>query len=384
MNAERDSTLKPDTLAIHAGAPRPGIRHAVVTPIFQTANYEMVGDAEPGYIRYGNTPNHEGVCAKIASLEGMEAAVVGGSGMAATTAAIISHVKAGDHIIAQNSLYGGTFHFLTEHLPAMGVTTTFVDADKPDSWKAALTPTTRLFWCETITNPLVEVPNLPAIAAFCRDHGIASMIDNTFASPILFNPRTIGFDLVMHSATKYLNGHSDIVAGALTSTRERIERCARTLRTLGGALDPHACFLLDRGIKTLGVRVRRQSESAMTVARFLESHPSVARVNYPGLTASASHARAREWFRGFGGMLSFELKGGAQAADAALARAKVFIVAGSLGGVESLLVRPATASHRSVPRDKRIAMGITDGLVRVSVGLEDPEDLINDLRQAFA
>jgi cystathionine beta-lyase/cystathionine gamma-synthase len=188
----------------------------------------------------------------------------------------------------------------------------------------------------------------------------------------------------MHSATKYLNGHSDILAGALTGSRERIERCSRTLRTLGGALDPHACFLLDRGIKTLGVRVRRQNESALKVAAFLASHPAVSRVNYPGLESSGSHARAREWFRGFGGMMSFEVKGGVEAADAALARVKCFIVAGSLGGVESLLVRPATASHRSVPRDKRLAMGITDGLIRVSVGLEDPEDLIDDLRRALA
>lgn len=373
-----------DTHAVHTGAPRPGIRHAVVTPIFQTANYELVGDAEPGYIRYGNTPNHEGVCAKIAALEGMEAAVVGGSGMAATTAAIISHVKAGDHVIAQDSLYGGTFHFLTEHLPAMGVTTTFVDANKPETWKAALTPTTKLFWCETITNPLVEVPNLPEIARFCREHGVASMIDNTFASPVNFNPKSIGFDLVMHSATKYLNGHSDILAGALTGSRERIDRCSRSLRTLGGALDPHACFLLDRGIKTLGVRVRRQNESALKVAAYLATNAAVSRVNYPGLESSASHARAREWFRGFGGMMSFEVKGGVEAADAALARVKCFIVAGSLGGVESLLVRPATASHRSVPREKRLAMGISDGLIRVSVGLEDPEDLIEDLRRALA
>jgi cystathionine beta-lyase/cystathionine gamma-synthase len=209
------SSWKADTNAIRAGAPRPGVHGAVVLPIFQTANYEMDGDAIPGYIRYGNTPNHIALGERIAALEGAQAAMVTGSGMAAISAALISHVSSGDHILAQDSLYGGTFGILKDHLPALGVTSTFVNPEDPDSWKKALTPRTRLFWCESITNPLVQVPNLPAIVAFCREHRLTSMIDNTFATPLLYNPIKAGFDLVMHSATKYLNGHSDIVAGAL-------------------------------------------------------------------------------------------------------------------------------------------------------------------------
>lgn len=378
-NGER----RQDTNAIHAGVPRPGIRGAVIQPIFQSAIYEIHGDAEPGYIRYGNTPNHETLGAKIAALEGVEAAVAGGSGMAAISAAILSHVSAGDHIIAQNSLYGGTFHFLTGHLPKLGVTTTFVDPDDHDAWRKALTPTTRLFWCETLTNPLVQMPDLEGIAGFCKASGIVSMIDNTFATPINFNPASMGFDLIMHSASKYLNGHSDILAGVLAGSAKTIERCNKTLRTFGGALDPHACYLLDRGLKTLGVRVRQQCSSALRIADFLHSHPAVERVHFPGLVSSRSHDRAKKLLRAFGGMLSFEARGGIEIADAALSRLQIFTVAGSLGGAESLICRPATASHRSVPREERMAMGISDGLIRVSVGLEDPQDLMNDLDQAL-
>ncbi len=373
-----------ETRAVHAGKPRPGIHGAVITPIFQTANYEMDGDAEPGYIRYGNTPNHESLAAKIAALENAEAGFVTGSGMAATSAALLGHLRAGDHVLAQNSLYGGTYNLLTQHLPALGITATFIDPDRPDTWKDALRPTTRLLWCESITNPLVEVPDLASLASFALANGLVAMIDNTFASPVNFNPVTLGFDLVMHSATKYLNGHSDIVAGALAGKRVNIDKAARSLRALGGALDPHACFLLDRGIKTMCVRVRHQNAGAMRVAGFLQSHRRVARVNYPGLDSSASHARAKTLLRGFGGMLSFELAGDAPVADRFLSRVRVPIVAGSLGGTESLLVRPATSSHRSVPREQREAMGIRDGLIRMSVGLESPDDLVRDLDQALA
>lgn len=377
-------TWKPDTNAIRAGAPRPGIHGAVVLPIFQTANYEMDGDAIPGYIRYGNTPNHHALAERIAALEGAEAAMVTGSGMAATSAALISHVTSGDHILAQDSLYGGTFGILRDHLPALGVTATLVNPEDPAAWKKALTPRTKLFWCESITNPLVQVPNLPAIVSFCREHGLTSMIDNTFASPLLYNPVKVGFDLVMHSATKYLNGHSDLVAGALAGSASRIERCARSLRTLGGSLDPHACFLLERGMKTLGVRVRQQNSTALAIARALHAHPAVARVNYPGLPGSISHTRASEWFGGrYGAMLSFELHTGVQGAESMLSRLEIGTIAGSLGGAETLLVRPATASHRAVPAQERAAMGISDGLIRLSAGLEDPEDLIADLRQAL-
>lgn len=375
-----------ETAVVHAGERRPRVDGAVVLPIFQSSTYEYEGTtryADSRYIRLNNTPNHQVLHAKLAELEGAEAALVTGSGMAAISATLLSLLSAGDHLLTVGTLYGGTHGFLNHDFAALGLTFGSVNAMQPESWAAALQPNTRAVYVESISNPLVEVGELAAVVDFARQHGLVSIIDNTFASPVNFRPIPFGFDLVVHSGTKYLNGHSDIVAGAIAGSRERVERINAKLLHLGGALDPHACFLLDRGLKTLALRVRQQCQNALAVARFLEGHPAVARVHYPGLESSPSYRRATEWFEGYGGMVSFELAGDAERARRAIGRMQLPVDAPSLGGVESLVTRPVTTSHSGVPPAERERLGITDELIRYSVGIEAAEDLIDDLRQAI-
>jgi cystathionine beta-lyase/cystathionine gamma-synthase len=286
-------------------------------------------------------------------------------------------------MLAQDCLYGGTHDFLTRDFASFGISYDFIDASDPKSWEARLRPQTKAIYVETITNPLMEVADLEEIARFARSHGLVSMIDNTFATPVNFRPLEHGFDLSIHSCTKYMNGHSDIVAGAILGSREHVERIKRKLDHLGGSLDPHAAFLLHRGVKTLSVRVRYQNESARAIARFLEGRSEIARVNYPGLESHPSHERAKSLFDGFGGMLSYELTGGADAARRFIAATELPIKAPSLGGVETLLTQPALTSHAGMTRQDRARLGITDGLVRMSVGLEATEELIEDLGQAL-
>lgn len=375
------------TKAIHAGEPEPRILGSVTVPIFQTAMFETGGGEgyhDSRYIRMSNTPNHLALHGKLAALENAEAALVAASGMAAISTALLAVLSAGDHLLTQDSLYGGTHDFVTKDLPAFGVAYDFINADDPKSWEAKLKPTTRAIYVETMSNPLVQVTDLLAAVEFARKHGLVTLIDNTFASPINFRPAERSFDLSLHSCTKYLNGHSDIVAGAVIGRKDLVERVRHKQNHLGGSLDPHACFLLDRGIKTLAVRMRQHNESALTIARFLEGHQAVAAVNYPGLAAHAQHARARELFDGFSGMLSIELKGGLKAAERFVERVKIPIKAPSLGGVESLITRPATTSHSGMAPEARRKLGISDSLIRISVGLEATEDLIEDFEQALA
>ncbi|MCL5044540.1 MAG: aminotransferase class I/II-fold pyridoxal phosphate-dependent enzyme [Deltaproteobacteria bacterium] len=375
-----------DTKLIHVGEPEPPIGGAVSMPIFQSATFEtrrQTGYHDQRYARLSNTPNHEALHAKLSAVENAEAALVTGSGMAAISAALFSLLGAGDHMLAQNCLYGGTHGLLTAELARLGVAVDFVDGNQPASWEPLVRPTTRLFYVETMTNPLLEVGDLEAVTRFCREHGLASVVDNTLASPVNFRPVELGFDLSLHSGTKYLNGHSDIVAGAIIGRAALVARANRTLNHLGGALDPHACFLLHRGMKTLGLRVRQHNQNALEVARFLEASPKVARVNYAGLPSHRQHERARRLFEGFGGLLSFELKGGPAAATRLIEAVSLPYVAPSLGGVESLITRPAATSHAGIPADERRRMGISDGLIRLSVGLEAAEDLIEDLSRAL-
>jgi cystathionine beta-lyase/cystathionine gamma-synthase len=383
---ETDATQRLDTRLIHAGEPRPLIGGAVSMPIFQSATFAYDGpgdDAELKYIRLNNTPNHDALHAKLAALENAEAALVTASGMAAIAAVLLTLLGPGDRILVQDGLYGGTHGLIHEDLKRLGIAADVVTDDDPQAWRRRLQPTTRAFYVETITNPMMRVADLEAVAAFCRAHDLVSIIDNTFASPVNFRPAEWGFDLSLHSATKYLNGHSDIVAGALIGRVDLVKRVKRRLNHLGGALDPHACFLLHRGLKTLALRVRQQNAGAEIVARFLATHPEVARVNYPGLETHPGHQRARRLFDGFGGMLSFELGGGLPAAETFLSRLRLPVVAPSLGGVESLVTRPAATSHAGMPPALRREMGIADGLVRLSVGIEAPEDLVSDLAQAL-
>jgi len=379
--------MKTDTLLVHAGEPRPRVDGAVSMPIFQSSTFEETearGYHDIRYARLSNTPSHESLHQKLAALEGAEAALATASGMAAVSAALFSVMRAGDHLIAQDGLYGGTHDLIRHDLPRLGIEHTFVPGDDPASWERALTPRTRVFYVEAMTNPLVRVGDLPAAVSFARAHGLTSIIDNTFATPLGFQPLRRGFDLVIHSATKYLNGHSDLIAGALMGSAERVRTAKKTVDHLGGSLDPHACFLLQRGLKTLAVRFRQQCATALTVAQFLERNPAVAKVNHLGLASHPNHARARELFAFYGAMMSFEIRGGAQAAEKMFRRLTVPLHAPSLGGPETLVTRPAATSHAGLSPEERARIGIGDGLVRVSIGLEAPEDLIEDFGKALA
>ncbi len=376
-----------DTRAVHQGALKPRPLGAVSTPVFATANFEYHGEEyhDVGYLRLSNSPNHVVLHERIASLEGAEASLVTGSGMAAISGAILTFLSAGDHLLVQDVVYGGTANFLAHDLPRFGITHTRIDPQDPDSWAAALTPKTRMIYVETLTNPLVQMADLEAVPAFARRHGLVSFIDNTFASPVLFRPAERGFDLVMESATKYMNGHNDLVAGSISGSAERVRRIKLMLDHLGGSLDPHACVLLERGLKTIGLRVRRQSANALALARFLESRAEVERVHYPGLASHPQHDRAARLLDGgFGGMIAFVMKGGAEPAERFAAALELPVVAASLGGVESLIVRPAAAIHSGLSAEERAGQGIGEGLMRFSTGVESAEDLVADFSRALA
>jgi len=375
-----------ETKLIHAGEPEPLINGAVSMPIFQSSTFEYAGQTsydELKYIRLNNTPNHVALHQKLASLENAEAALVTASGMAAITTALLTILSSGDHFLAQGCLYGGTHEFISKDLAALGISFDFIDGDDPDSWKHKLRPNTKVIYVETMTNPLLQVADLKAVVKFAKEHGLISLIDNTFASPINFRPPEWGFDLSIHSCTKYLNGHSDIVAGAVIGHGDLIEKITHKLNHLGGSLDPHACFLLQRGIKTLAVRMKYQSESALKIAKFLEDQQMTVKVNYPGLESHPQHQRASELFDGFSGMLSFELKGDVDAAERFIQNTTLPISAPSLGGVETLITRPATTSHSGMSQEDRQALGISNSLIRVSVGIEATEDLLADFKQAL-
>jgi cystathionine beta-lyase/cystathionine gamma-synthase len=321
--------------------------------------------------------------AKLAALENAESALVTASGMAAISTALFTLLKPGGHLLAQDVLYGGTLGLLDTQFQALGLSYDFVDGRDPSSWESKLKPNTRAFYVETISNPVMGVPELEGVVEFSKKHGLLSMVDNTFASPINFRPAEWGFDLSFHSGTKYLGGHHDVVAGAVIGRKDLVREIFVNLKYYGGSLDPHACFLLHRGLKTLGVRVRQQNENALAIARFLEEHGAIATVNYSGLESSPDHQRARRFLDGCGGMLSFDPAGGADAAKRIMDRVELPIVAPSLGGVDTLMSRPSVTSHLAVPPDERAALGITDGLIRMSVGIESAEDLIDDLRRAI-
>jgi cystathionine beta-lyase/cystathionine gamma-synthase len=375
-----------ETKLIHAGEPEPLINGAVSMPIFQSATFEYTGETsyhDLRYIRLNNTPNHVALHKKLAALENAEAALVAASGMAAISTTLLTILSSGDHLLAQECLYGGTHDFITKDLPALGILFDFIDGDDPDSWREQLRPNTKAIYVETMTNPLLQVADLKAVVEFGKAHGLVSLIDNTFASPVNFRPPEWGFDLSLHSCTKYLNGHSDIVAGAVIGRADLIEKITHKLNHLGGSLDPHACFLLHRGLKTLAVRVKYQNESALRIAQFLEKYPAIENVNYPGLERHPRHQRARELFDGFSGMLSFELKGGVEAAERFIQNTTLPIVAPSLGGVEMLITRPATTSHSGMSPEDRQTLGISDSLIRVSVGIEATEDIIEDFERAL-
>jgi len=374
-----------ETKVIHSGESDPMICGAVSMPVFQSATFAYSGQSSYhglNYIRLNNTPNHTALHQKLAAMENAESALVTASGMAAISTALLSFLSAGDHMIAQDCLYGGTHDLITKDFQEIGITCDFV-SDDPDTWSTCLQPNTKLIYCEAMTNPLLQIIDLNAIVKFARNNNLVSIIDNTFPSPVNFRPAEWGFDLSLHSCTKYLNGHSDIVAGAVIGKKTLVERVTHKLNHTGGCLDPHTCFLLHRGIKTLSVRMKQHNQSAMKIANFLDSHEKVKKVNYPGLLKNPYHHFADTFFDGFSGMLSFELTGDVQDADEFIEKVVIPISAPSLGGVETLITRPAITSHAGVSAEDRNAQGISDQLIRLSVGIESTEDLINDLKQAL-
>jgi len=375
-----------ETKLIHSGEPDPRINGAVSMPIYQSAMFEYAGETsyhELKYIRLNNTPNHIALHQKLAALENAEAALVTASGMAAISTSLLTILSSGDHLLAQDTLYGGTHGLITEDFASYGISYDFIDGDQPETWKATLKPTTKAIYVESMTNPLLQVGDLKAIVRFAKAHNLISMIDNTFPSPYNFRAVDFGFDISLHSCTKYLNGHSDIVGGAVIGSRELIEKITHKLNHLGGSMDPHVCFLLHRGVKTLAVRMKHQNESALKIAQFLEEHPKITEVNYPGLESNSGHQRARELFDGFSGMLSFELAGDLEEAERFMKNTTLPIIAPSLGGVETLLTRPAITSHAGMTPEDRQRLGIKDNLIRMSVGIESTEDIIADFEHAL-
>lgn len=376
-----------ETRVVHAGRTRPRIERAAVLPIFQCTVYEHFEEAGYNDVRYprlNNLPNHDALGRKLAALERAEDALVTGSGMAAITTALLQVLGGGGHLLIQDQLYGGTHAFVAHDFEKYGLSFDFIAPDRPETWKSKLRPNTRAVYVEAMTNPLLQVADHRAVVQFAREHGLVSMIDNTFATPVNFRPIEVGFDLSLHSCTKYLNGHNDLVAGAIIGSKEQLDAIRNLLGHLGGTLDPHACFLLDRGIKTLVLRVRQQNANALALAGHLAQSPAVEKINYPGLPQHPDHTRAAELFEGFGGMLSFELKSGAEGARRLLERVELPVPGPSLGGVETLVTRPVTTSHASLTPEERDRLGISDGLIRVSVGIEAVADLIADFDAAMA
>lgn len=370
------------TRCVHAGTRRDGATGSINTPVYSSSVYAYPNAADTNvYPRYFNTPNQQALAAKLVALEHGEAALVFGSGMAAITTVLDALLDPGDHAVFQNGLYGGTSQLIARGVIRRGVRVSRMDT--VSELERVVQAGTRVIYVESPTNPLLRCMDLPAVAALGRRHGVTTIIDNTFATPINQNPLDLGFDVVVHSATKYLNGHSDVNAGAVIASEALIHRVRAAAVTAGGMLDAHACAMVERGIKTLALRMARHNENGLRLARFLSGHPAVARIHYPGLPEHPDHALAARQMRGFGGMVSFELHESARVGGF-LSRLRLITPALSLGGVESLVCVPARTSHREMSPAERHACGIADGLIRLSVGIEDGDDLIEDLRQALA
>ncbi len=381
------------TRAIHSGEPKHGLNAPITEPIVRSSNFTFAGTAEMKrwaegkskayiYTRYGN-PTLAVAEAKIADLENGQAAVVTASGSAAISSALLSVLQAGDELIATRQLYGGSYRLLRDVLPRLGIRVHFVEANL-EGVDRLVSAKTRALYVESPTNPTLGLVDLRKAVLLARKHNLASLIDNTFATPILQKPLDLGFDLVVHSATKYLAGHSDIVAGAVTGTRPRIAKVREMVIFLGGSMDPDPAYLLIRGLKTLEIRVQHQCKSAMAVARFLERHPKIARVHYPGLASHPDYRLAKRQMTNFGGMLAFDVKGGLSAARRFCDRTRIFLLAASLGGVESLIVLPIYTSHYRMSKAELSAAGVSPSTVRMSIGLEDPVDLLADLNDALS
>lgn len=389
MGDPRDGSrpLGPGTLGVHGGGSgerQPG--SPVVPPIAQSATFHWADprDGELLYTRYGNNPNQVAVGQKVAALEGTEAAIALASGMAATAMTLLALTDAGDHVVASAQLYGATQGLLRSELPRRGVGSTFVDPDAPLSqWQAALRPETRVLYIEVPTNPTLRVFDPRPLVELAHARGIKVACDATFASPVNLKGAALGIDAIIHSATKYLGGHADLIAGVVAGSHELVDEVIRLARLYGPSIDPNTAWLLDRGIRTLEVRVQRHNANGLAVAKFFESHAAVERVVYPGLASHPDHQVAKELLAGFGGMVSVVLKGGGPAADRFVSALRLALAAPSLGGVQTLVSQPRYTSHAGLTREQREGQGIPDGFVRISVGIENPEDLVADFEQAL-
>jgi cystathionine beta-lyase/cystathionine gamma-synthase len=384
MSGSSRDSLGPATLGVHGIDEERIPGTPVVPPITQSATFHWTRpeDGELLYSRYGNNPNQVQVGRKIAALEGAEASVALASGMGATAMALLALTRSGDHIVASSRLYGATHALLAHELPRRGVETTFVDPDV-GGWEEAMRSNTRVLFFEIPVNPTLRILDPRPLVALAHGRGVTVVCDATFASPVNFHAISHGIDVVIQSATKYLGGHSDVIAGAVSGTRAFVDEATRLSRLYGPSLDPHTAWLLDRGIRTLDVRVQRHNENAMAVARWFEGRTGVSRVLYPGLPSHPDHDLARELMSGFGGMVSVVLDGGGEAADRFMSRLRLAIAAPSLGGVETLVSQPRWTSHAGLTAEQRNAQGIPDGFVRISVGVENAEDLIADFDQAL-
>ncbi|MGY5850163.1 trans-sulfuration enzyme family protein [Salegentibacter sp. F14] len=376
------STHGINTNCIHAGELEDKEFKGAVSPLYMATSYAFEEVEVKRYPRYFNTPNQVALAKKMAALEHGEAALIFGSGMAAVSTALMAFLHKGDHVVLQNTLYGGTSNLVTEEFDKFGIAYSFTQDSSPSSFEVEIKPNTKVIYIETPSNPLLTVTDIKAVAEVAKAHGLVSMIDNTFASPVNQNPIDLGIDIVIHSATKYMGGHSDILAGTVISSAEKIDTVFQLAKNFGGSLSDYTVWLLERSLKTMGIRVRAQNENALELAKFLENHDDVARVYYPGLESHPDYDIARKQMLGFGGMMSFELREGL---DADLFQKKLTLIKSSmsLAGVESTILSPSKTSHGLLSEEEREKQGIRDGLLRFSVGIEQKEDLMADLENAL-
>ena len=369
-----------ETQCVHEGQLKDTLYKGAISPLYMATAYSY--EETDRYPRYFNTPNQVGLAKKIAALEGAEAGLIFGSGMAAISTALLAFLKKGDHVVLQNDLYGGTTNLVVEHFENYGIEYAFAQGLEAEDFEAKIQENTKVIYVETPSNPLMKLVDLAAIARLAKKHDLVSMIDNTFASPVNQNPIAFGIDVVLHSATKYLGGHSDILAGAAACSAAHMEKIFAVAKSLGGNLSELSIWLLERSIKTLSIRVKQQNENALALAHYLEAHSAVEKVHYPGLPSHPDHALAKKQMRGYTGMMSFELKANVHRATFEKALALIQPVV-SLAGVESTITIPAITSHKLLSPAARAEQGITDQMVRFSVGIEHLDDLKNDLNQAL-
>ena len=371
-----------NTICAHVGEVKDEQFKGAISPIYMSTSYAFDGVETLRYPRYLNTPNQEALVKKIAALEKTEDALIFGSGMAAISTTILAFLKQGDHIVLQQTLYGGTYNFVLEEFKKFGIKYSFTKDLDVTSFKEVIQPNTKVLYIETPSNPLLTITDMEAVSKLAKSNGIVTVIDNTFASPINQTPTDFGIDIIIHSATKYMGGHSDILAGAVAASKEHIQIIWNTAINFGGSLSDFTVWMLERSLKTMNLRVKCQSDNALIMARYLSTNPSISKVYYPGLESHPNHALAVKQMKGFGGMLSFELIDGI---DALAFQRKLQLIkpSMSLAGVESTVLNPAVASHALLGAEERAKQGITDGLIRFSVGIEEAKDLIADIEQAL-